>query len=160
MNDHQGSWWVLIVVTHTHRLLAAKSGRSASRPHYHKAVLSPVALTFELRPWPVRAVVSATNYLGGVLNETKASYLYSGLETPYTKYQSSHRCQLTAQSRAQPAHTFQKKTLLGFHEILDFSSSCRTSAAPEIEIGYKRTTCFLRTQILAACRIWQRPASG
>lgn len=65
MNDHQGSWWVLIVVTHTHRLLAAKSGRSASRPHYHKAVLSPVALTFELRPWPVRAVVSATNYLGG-----------------------------------------------------------------------------------------------
>lgn len=45
MNDHQGLYWVLIVVTLTHRPLAAKCGSSIPRSHRHKVVLSPVALT-------------------------------------------------------------------------------------------------------------------
>ncbi len=48
MNDHQGSCWVLIVVTRTHRQLAAKCGTSAPRSHRHKAVLSPVTLTLSV----------------------------------------------------------------------------------------------------------------
>ena len=40
MNDHQGSCWVLIVATRTHRQLSATSGSSAPRSHRHKAVLS------------------------------------------------------------------------------------------------------------------------
>ena len=43
MNDHQGLCWVLIVVTHTHRPLAATSGSSAPRSHRRKAVPSPLS---------------------------------------------------------------------------------------------------------------------
>ena len=45
MNDHQGSYWVLIVVTRTHRPLVATSGSSAPRSPRRKAILSSVALT-------------------------------------------------------------------------------------------------------------------
>ena len=47
MNDHQGSCWVLIVVTRTHRQLAATCGSSAPRSHRHQAVLSPVEILLE-----------------------------------------------------------------------------------------------------------------
>ena len=46
MNDYQGSYWVLIVVTHTHRPLAARSGSSAVRLYRNKAALSSAALTW------------------------------------------------------------------------------------------------------------------
>jgi hypothetical protein len=41
MNDHQGLYWVLIVVTRTHRPLAANCGSSAPKSHRLKAVLTP-----------------------------------------------------------------------------------------------------------------------
>ena len=62
MNDHQGSYWVLIVVTSTHRPLAARNGGLATRSHRHKAVLSHVALT--LRWW---------DHVSGVLMRIGAS---------------------------------------------------------------------------------------
>ena len=55
MNNHQGSDWVLIVVTRTHRQLSAKCGRSWLRSHRHKAVLSSMALTLRLSDLEKRA---------------------------------------------------------------------------------------------------------
>ena len=39
MNDHQGSWWVLIVVTRTHRQLAATFRQSLRQAPRRKAAV-------------------------------------------------------------------------------------------------------------------------
>ena len=60
MNDHQGSWWVLIVVTRTHCPLAARSGRLGSNPQSRqqempKFTTEPqLALQIPRFPWESR----------------------------------------------------------------------------------------------------------